>query len=316
MGASTLKEAESVHILTIIDNYVDLLLTDTMHLTRPRVEIGETISMDSLLSEHGLSLLVSVRGDDELFTVLFDFGYSPVGVPRNMRKLGVAPSSIDALVLSHGHMDHSGALEGLADMLPEGLPLVYHPGVLFKPRYIALEDGTKRRFPPSPVERQTIRRKFDCQESAGPTVLGDGMLLVSGEVTRTTDFEKGPPNAFMEKGGRLIHDPVADDQALIVAVRGKGLVIISGCSHAGIVNTILHAQRLTGIQRVYAVVGGFHLSGPLAEPVIERTIQAIEVLTPEVIVPMHCTGWRAMQRFHDQFGEVCGLNSVGSCINL
>jgi 7,8-dihydropterin-6-yl-methyl-4-(beta-D-ribofuranosyl)aminobenzene 5'-phosphate synthase len=135
-------------------------------------------------------------------------------------------------------------------------------------------------------------------------------------VERVTDFEKGLPNAQMERNGKIEKDLILDDQALVINLKGKGLVVIAGCSHAGIINTILYAGKITGVEKVHTVLGGFHLSGPIFEPIIEETIKEFKKMAPEVLVPMHCTGWKAIQRFSDEFPSSFVLNSVGSRFTL
>jgi 7,8-dihydropterin-6-yl-methyl-4-(beta-D-ribofuranosyl)aminobenzene 5'-phosphate synthase len=142
------------------------------------------------------------------------------------------------------------------------------------------------------------------------------MILITGEVERTTSFEKGLPNAYMEKGGHTVKDPVLCDQALVMNLKGQGLVVIAGCSHAGIVNTIRYAMKTTGVHRLHALFGGFHLGGSLFEPIIEDTIEAVKELDPQVVVPMHCTGQKAIQRFQETFPHAFVLNSVGSKVTL
>ena len=105
---------------------------------------------------------------------------------------------------------------------------------------------------------------------------------------------------------------IPDDQAVVINIKGKGLVVVSGCAHAGIINTIKYAQKITGIEPVLGVLGGFHLTGPLFEPVIEPTIKAMKQINPEYIVPMHCTGWDAINRFFSAIPDSCILNTVGT----
>ena len=109
---------------------------------------------------------------------------------------------------------------------------------------------------------------------------------------------------------------MTDDQSLVLLLKGRGLVIISGCSHSGIVNTVRYSKKLAGSEKVYAVLGGFHLGGPPFEPIIDRTIKELKREDPDVIVPMHCTGWKAIQRVSEVFPEAFVLNSVGSKITL
>ncbi len=144
------------------------------------------------------------------------------------------------------------------------------------------------------------------------TCLAGDTILATGEVDRTTDFEKGMPGAYVEKKGQLQPDPIIDDQSLIVRLRGKGLVIITGCCHAGLINTIRYAQKITGVNDVHAVLGGLHLSGPAFAPIVERTIDELQRLNPELIVPMHCTGWNSTRRLAEAFDRGFVLNSVGT----
>ena len=141
-------------------------------------------------------------------------------------------------------------------------------------------------------------------------------LLLPSTVERTTSFEKGMPNALMEEDGELVFDPILDDQAIVMKLMGKGLVVISGCAHSGIVNTMMYAKKTTGEQKIHAVLGGFHLSGPFFEKIHDPTIEALKAMDPEVLMPMHCTGWKATQRFQKEFPESFVLNSVGSKVML
>jgi 7,8-dihydropterin-6-yl-methyl-4-(beta-D-ribofuranosyl)aminobenzene 5'-phosphate synthase len=152
--------------------------------------------------------------------------------------------------------------------------------------------------------------------SADAYVSDSGLWAATGSIDRTTDFEKGMPAAVMEAGGEIVPDPVAEDQAVVLHLADKGLVVISGCAHAGIVNTVRHARRMTGVDRVHAVVGGFHLGGSHFEPIIEPTIAALQALDPDVVVPMHCTGRRATNRLQAVFGPKFGLSSVGTTLRL
>jgi 7,8-dihydropterin-6-yl-methyl-4-(beta-D-ribofuranosyl)aminobenzene 5'-phosphate synthase len=313
---SPLKEVDRVEILVLIDNYVDLLLENTDIVTRlPRAK-GDEISSDTLLAEHGLSLLITVYKGQDRRSVLFDAGYSRIGVTHNVERLGIGLEEIEAIVLSHGHMDHTGALNSILDKAPKPLPLVVHPGVFMHPRYFSLDNGRKLLFPRTLVRAELEARNVEILETKNPTLIVDDMVMVTGEVERTTEFEKGLPNAVVEKNGRLERDTIPDDQALVVNLRDKGMVVISGCSHAGIVNTILFAQKVSGLEGLHAVLGGFHLSGRNSEPVIEKTIEVLIKMAPRVIVPMHCTGWNAIRRFSEAFPSSFILNSVGSRFTL
>ena len=311
-----LKEVNRVEILTLMDNYVDVLLRSTDAVTRPPLAKDLDLPTDTLLAEHGLSMLVTAYQGKEKHTVLFDTGHSPVGVPHNIELLEVNLDEVEALVLSHGHMDHTGSLSIVLDKIAKPIPLVVHPDAFVSPRYFGLDDGRKLQFPATLVKTDLEDRKVELVVSKTPTLLAHDLVAVTGEVERVTEFEKGLPNAVLERNGKLEKDPIADDQSLILNLKGKGLVVLSGCAHAGIINTILHAQKITGIRKIHAVIGGFHLSGPSFEPIIEETIRELKEMEPAVIVPMHCTGWKAIERFSQEFPASFILNSVGSRFTL
>ena len=312
----TLKEVDRVEILTLIDNYVDDLLKDTDIVTRAAHRKGEEIPRDTLVAEHGLSLLVTVHQGARTHTILFDTGYSQIGVPHNMALLGIDLQGVEAIVLSHAHMDHTGSLHRILEGIQGPITLVVHPGAFYYPRYIERDDGTRQRFPRTLSRDDLASDKVEILENKNAILMAENGIMLTGQVERTTGFEKGLPGALMERDGKMEPDPISDDQALVVKLKEKGLVVISGCSHSGIVNTILHAQKLTGQSKVHAVLGGFHLTGPAFEPIIEKTISELKNVAPEVIVPMHCTGWKAIQRLHQEFPSAFVLNSVGSKITL
>ena len=311
-----LKEVDRVEILTVIDNYVDVLLTNTEVITRPPLAKTGTIPVDTLLAEHGLSLLVTVYEGEEKHTMLFDTGYSKIGVPHNLEQLEVDLSKVEAIALSHGHMDHTGSLYPILDKIPGTIPLVLHPGAFAAPRFFGLADGRRLLFPQTLVKKDLEKRNIDLVESKTPTSLAGERIVVTGEVERVTSFEKGLPNAVLERDGKIEKDPISDDQALVINLKGKGLVVIAGCSHAGIINTILYARKMTGIEKVHAVIGGFHLSGPHFEKIIEHTIGELKKIRPQFLSPMHCTGWKAIQQMSQAFPDQFILNSVGSVITL
>lgn len=311
-----LRPVVRVEITTLIDNYIDLLLSDTEVVKRPLLGSEQDIPTDTLVAEHGLSLLVTVYGDGNPHRCLFDTGYSKIGIINNMAVLDLDLESIEAIVISHAHMDHTGALYQVLQRLPKPLSLVVHPEAFRFPRFIKRPDGRLLRFPKTLIKEDLLSNKVNLIESKEPVLISGGQIMVTGEIERTTDFEKGLAGALIEKDGKMVPDLISDDQALIIHLEQKGLVVISGCSHSGIINTVTYARKLTGVRRVHAVLGGFHLSGPAFEPIIERTISELKTIGPEVIVPMHCTGWKAVQRFAQEFPDRFVLNSVGSTITL
>jgi 7,8-dihydropterin-6-yl-methyl-4-(beta-D-ribofuranosyl)aminobenzene 5'-phosphate synthase len=158
---------------------------------------------------------------------------------------------------------------------------------------------------------------FEIVEERHPSFLLDGSALITGEVDRTAEFETGFQGHDAFRDGGWQPDPlILDDQALVLRLPERGLVVLSGCGHAGIVNTVRYAQKLTGERRIAAVIGGFHLSGPMFEPIIEPTVEALGELSPSLLAPAHCTGWKAVHRLAASFPDAFVMPTVGTTITV
>jgi 7,8-dihydropterin-6-yl-methyl-4-(beta-D-ribofuranosyl)aminobenzene 5'-phosphate synthase len=321
----SLTPVERVEILVVIDNVVDVLLPSTAVAKRmgtagregqllPRLEaplLEEGYAAGFPFAEHGLSLLVTVFVDEQRHSLLLDTGATVGGVVHNLRALGVNPQEIEAIVLSHGHFDHTTGLNGLVKELQPLLPLLVHPDCWLK-RRVAVPGQRPRELPTTSRERVRAAG-FEVVEQRQPSLLFDDALLVTGEIERTTEFEQGMAVHQALRDGEWQPDPlIYDDQALVANVRGRGLVVITGCGHAGVVNTVRYAQKLTGIERVYAIIGGFHLATSPLETVVRPTVEALAGFAPEVIVPAHCTGWRATHAIAAAFSDAFVQGSVGT----
>jgi 7,8-dihydropterin-6-yl-methyl-4-(beta-D-ribofuranosyl)aminobenzene 5'-phosphate synthase len=320
-----LEPVESVVVTTLMDNVTDVFMPDQGPARRPplmsgcrqsaaTLEGGEVPS--ALIAEHGFSVLVTVSKNGREHRILFDAGVSPDGVTENMRRLDVDVSSIETIVCSHGHFDHTTGLDGMIRRLGTvNLPVLIHPH-FWRRRRVTIPGRDPLEIPTT-SRRALIDAGFDVIEEGHPSFLFDRSVLVTGEVPRTTGYEPGFPPQQAWITGRWEPDPlVLDDQALIVDIRGKGLLVITGCGHAGIVNICRYAQRLTKQRPLYAVMGGFHLNGPLFEPLIPRVLDDLEALAPAVIVPAHCTGWRAQHAMGARFREAFIPNTVGTRFEL
>jgi 7,8-dihydropterin-6-yl-methyl-4-(beta-D-ribofuranosyl)aminobenzene 5'-phosphate synthase len=186
---------------------------------------------------------------------------------------------------------------------------------MFKTRGVVEPDGTLRRYPDFPTDAQVKPAKYVRTKS--PYLLADNMVLVTGEIPRKMNFEKGFPQHRVLVNGKWQPDPwIWDDRAVVINISGKGLVVISGCAHAGIINTTLYAQQLTGITDVYAIMGGFHLAGEESEARISQTIEKLKLLNPKLLVPSHCTGWRGIHAIAEAFPRAFVWNSVGNLYRL
>jgi len=315
---------DRVRITTLMDNSADLLA----HHAKAARDVtfrGERVptsimeggtTFDGLVAEHGYSALVELWSGTRRASVLYDAGLSPHGLRENMRRLEVDPRDLQAVVMSHGHFDHTTGLEGIIrDLGSVGMPVVLHPD-FWNRRRIRI-DGTEPIELPTPSRRSFEEVGVQVTEGRRPSFMFDAGLLVTGEVDRTTEYEKGFPTQQAFWDGHWHDDELTlDDQALVINVAGKGLVVMSGCGHAGIVNIVRYAQRLTGVDAVHAVIGGFHLSGAPFEPIIDRTVDALAAVSPDVVVPAHCTGWKAQLALADRLPDAVLLNAVGATFDL
>ena len=301
-----LKPADRVEITVLVDNYSDFLVPQLTPVDRRPPYNPER----HLLAEHGLSCLIRVIAGKNEHAVLLDAGLSGQCLPWNARQLGVSLAGVEAVVLSHGHYDHTGGLEEVFCGAGHQVPLVAHPDAFLRRRMNIAHQGVFDQPYPDAVALK--KAGADIRMRSEPTALAAGHLLVTGEVERKTSFEQGMPGGEIEKGGAWVADPFLDDQALVISVKDKGLVVLSGCAHAGIINTVEYARKITGTDQVHAVLGGFHLNGKSFEKVIPPTIEAMQKIEPYYVVPMHCTGWDAINRFMAAMPGKCILNTVGT----
>jgi 7,8-dihydropterin-6-yl-methyl-4-(beta-D-ribofuranosyl)aminobenzene 5'-phosphate synthase len=306
MDRVKMREVEKLEVTILVDNYTDLLLLQST----PVVKRPPVLPPNAFLAEHGFSCLVkTVDVEEHLF--LMDVGISGTCLLHNAQLLKIDLSKVEALILSHGHFDHFWALREVLRKLPKGIPLVLHPDAFLPRRFNLPALAIQVPFPP--LEENMLREGgMEIRKIREDSTLAAGRLLVLGEIERVTEFEKGMPGAEAEIKGQWVKDPFADDRGVAVKVKNKGLVVIGGCSHAGIINTVKHAQKVTGAPKVHAVLGGFHLTGPMLEPIIGPTIEEMKTIGPEYIVPTHCTGWKAINQFAEKMGQQFLLNSVGT----
>lgn len=311
-----LRPVDSVEITLVVDNFVDVLMAGADGVRRFPLA-PELFERDQVVAEHGFSALVTIEADGSRSSILYDGGLSPQGLARNLDVLQIATPDLRAMVISHGHPDHHGGLEGLAARFPHRLPLIIHPGA-WRERRVRFPGGTELRLPP-PSMADLEREGLEVVSERGPTLLVDDRILVSGQVERVTEFEQGFPIhlARADDGDGWEPDPlILDDQNVIVDVAGKGLVIVSGCSHAGAVNVLRNAQRLTGRQAIAGIVGGLHLTGAIFEPIIEPTIREFAALGVGRVVPGHCTGWKAQHLLARAMPEAFVQPSVGTVLRF
>ncbi len=315
-AAVNLIPVDSADVTILDDNYCDLLLAGSEIAQRPPIR-WDSFTSASLRAEHGYALLLTVRRDGESASILYDAGLGRDTVQYNMDVLGLSAGDLRAVALSHGHADHHGGLEGMFRRIGRrGMPLVLHPDV-WRERKIVFPTGVEMHLPP-PSYNDLDREGVEIIEERGPSLLLDGTVLITGQVERMTDFEPGFPiqQARTPEGAWEPDVWVWDDQAVVCHVQGKGLLVLTSCSHAGVINVLRHARRITGIEQVYGLVGGMHLTGGLMELVIPRTLAELATIAPSVVVPGHCTGWKATHELARQMPGAYIQSSVGTRLHF
>lgn len=263
-----------------------------------------------LWGEFGLSLLVEAERHGAELRLLVDTGLTSKPLLHNMKLLDVDPSKIDYIFLTHCHYDHTGGLGGVTEKTRKGVEIVAHPEI-FRRCYVVRQNmryiGVPERSGRSTVEANGGNWLL----SREPFAFMPG-VMTTGEVQRVTSYEP-LENVHIEVDEKMVQDPELDDVSLIVNVAGRGLVIISGCSHAGIVNIMKQARRITGVEEIIGVIGGFHLRVANEEQ-LSKTVDELDAA--ETVCAGHCTGFEAMKRISDRMGERFTLLQCGTVIEF
>jgi 7,8-dihydropterin-6-yl-methyl-4-(beta-D-ribofuranosyl)aminobenzene 5'-phosphate synthase len=306
-----LKDLEKAEVTCLVDNSADILLPNTQLAYRP--SLGENWFERSLIAEHGFSVVLKLEINGTEHKLLFDSGLSPLAAAHNADVLDLDLSNCEAVISSHGHIDHAGGLLNIRSKMntKENIPLLLHEHA-FRKRLVKFRDGRMISLPP-PTRHILTQAGYNIVEQDASSLWIKDSILVTGEVPRTTNFEKGFPNHYSVIDGKMENDPlIKDDQALILSIKDKGLVVITGCGHSGIVNILKYAKELTGRDRIYAVMGGMHLTGGTFEPIIPRTIDELERLKPRFLIPCHCSGLKAVNEIVRTMPNAFIQNSVGT----
>ena len=302
-----------------MDNFTDRLLPSCLHAKRPPM-LKEERFLPAPIAEHGFSAIIEIQYDvDKINRFLFDTGVSKNGIIFNADLLEIDLKNIDAIILSHGHLDHFTGIVSTLQRIAKPIDVIVHPDA-FQRRWLIFPDGTKAMMPVlDEKELEDHGAIIHKNEYSSFLPTEDPHLLITGEIPRETSFEKGFPLQYSEIPDKkeFTHDPlIKDDQAIVANIEGKGLVVITGCGHAGIVNTLNYAKKLSYTNKIHAILGGFHLTGSIYEQAIEPTITELQNANPDYIIPCHCTGWKATNRIIQIMSEKFIQTSVGTSFSF
>lgn len=318
-----LRPVDRLEILVLVDNATDMLSSTPPHVESEAAGLmrrGIRLMASKCLccAAHGLSCLVTAYRGDARHTVLFDTGPEEYAFERNVTRLGADLGKVESIVLSHGHWDHAGAMLLALGMIRgrnggKTVPFYGHPG-MFRSRAVRLPNGSVRPMEDIPTREDLTTFGAEVIVTKEPQVLLDDMFFVSGEIPRVTGYERGYPGQVRLADDGKTWEPdelLLDERFLAVNVAGKGLVVFSACSHAGIVNVLTHARGSFPGTPLHAAMGGLHLSGA-NEEIIPQTVEGLRTFDLKTLAAGHCTGWRAMTALANAFGDrVLAPTAVG-----
>ena len=317
-----LAQADRAEILILVDNVTDNLSsvpayveTEMPRLWKRGLKLWSGRCM--CCAAHGLACAVMVWRGDTAHTLLFDTGPDDSVFGRNVERLGFDMGGIESIVLSHGHWDHSGAMLLALEMIQlsnggRPVPTYMHPG-MYRSRAMKAADGSMRPFADVPSQAQLEQAGALVVNAIEPQLILDDLYYVSGEIPRVTAFETGMQGQHRRTldGQGWEPDPlVIDERFIAVSVKGKGVIVLTACSHAGVVNVMTHARECYAGETLYGVLGGFHLSGG-NERIIPETVAELRAFELKMIAAAHCTGWRAVNALANAFGDTVAPAAVG-----
>jgi len=282
---------------------------ETLQIT---VLVEDSVSMwkADLIAKHGISLLIEASVAGTTSRILMDAGPPPDIALKNADIIGVDMRKVDGIVISHGHYDHTGALLEILKRIGAAVPVVAHPKA-FRPKFVYKPN---LKFIGSAFDQSSVKANGATLLLARNSVKITDGVMTSGEIARDSGFEK-TEGFFTVEDDCLIEDPMVDDQALFIKVKDQGLVVITGCAHSGIINTVRHAQKITGVKEVYALVGGFHLA-EADDKRIQASINELVRINPKSIYPGHCTGSKAIHELSNILQDRCRPIQTGDVIQL
>jgi len=313
----SLQIVDSVTITVLVDNVIEWSGSEKHENVIGASQWVKEKTRDSIYVRggHGLAFLIETKVGESSYQILYDTGPAGELLLHNLVALNLDISSVNAIVLSHGHWDHFGGLISILKKTGrENIPVYIHP-MMLNPRrtFIQTIEGEKiNEFPPVPTFDEIIDAGGKPVVSANPILLANNTILRTGEIPRLTRYELGFPNHQMLVEGEWIDDSmVIDDNCLGIQTQ-SGLVIVTGCAHSGVVNSVKEIMRLTQQTNVRAIIGGFHLMGKKRTSQIEMTISDLKKIQPDMIVPCHCTGAPAQHLMSQELSDVYVTGSIGN----
>lgn len=324
---------ERLEVLVLVDNVTDSLSTNPNYVQTEWSGLLKSGRMQTLsgtatcCAHHGLSLLITAYVGTNKRTLLFDAGPHGRTFLRNTRILGVDLSEVDAVVLSHGHWDHAGGLVSAIEEISKGhgdgatgvkvVECYMHPG-MFAERAIQRPNGEYLPFELVPTATHLEKAGAKVINTKEPQLIADGAFYLSGEISRRTAYETGFPGHVCRANDGQSWEPdplIMDERFISVHVKDKGQVVFSACSHAGVVNVLMHARSVFPEVELYGVMGGLHLSGA-TEKIIPQTVADLRQFDLHLVAPGHCTGWRALSSMSTVFGDELVPIAVGKRYEL
>jgi len=307
-----MQSCDRLSITVLVDNYIDMLMPNTATIRRQGMPEHFLPRRGTPLAENGISFLLKATTAGRTTTILFDAGMSGIPIIHNARVLGVDWDEIDQVVLSHGHPDHFGGIYAALEAMGRRVPLVVHPSA-FHPRSIKRPDMMIQYFNRGLTERELTDAGAAIVAVREPLDIAPG-IMTSGEIPISVDFEHEVPAGRMSiRDGHVHPDPIEDYLTLIINVTGVGLVVLDPCGHSGVLSSLDHAQKLSGVDVLHGVLGGFHLGhAGITQLKIDQTVAGLGERGLKLIAPMHCSGFRAQRAVAEALPESFVLMTAGA----